>query len=89
MLWNIATGELLKKLIGHTGNILDVAFHPQGTLLASSSLDSTINLRSVLAKMQLSDFGHLHDRVIGNALKFYRGIKIVFGRLPLTPLAKY
>jgi WD40 repeat protein len=44
LLWNIATGELLKKLVGHTGNILDVAFQRQGTLLASSSLDSTIKL---------------------------------------------
>ncbi len=43
-LWDVATGELLKKLTGHAGSAISVAFQPYGTLLASSSYDSTIKL---------------------------------------------
>ncbi len=44
LLWDVRTGQLLKKLIGHVGHVLGVAFQPQGTLLASSSFDSIIKL---------------------------------------------
>jgi WD40 repeat protein len=44
LLWDITTYELIKRFIGHTDNILDVSFHPQGKLLVSSSFDSTIKL---------------------------------------------
>ena len=44
LLWNVATGELLKTLIGHTSTVTNTAFQPGGMLLASSSDDSTIKL---------------------------------------------
>jgi WD40 repeat protein len=44
LLWDVATGKLLKSLTGHTASVISVAFQPHGTLLASSSYDSTIKL---------------------------------------------
>lgn len=40
-LWDMATGELLYNLIGHTGFVHSVAFSPDGTLLATASNDET------------------------------------------------
>ncbi|MBW4465625.1 MAG: NACHT domain-containing protein [Pegethrix bostrychoides GSE-TBD4-15B] len=43
-LWQIATGQKLFSLSGHTGWICAVIFSPDGKLLASSSMDQTIRL---------------------------------------------
>jgi WD40 repeat protein len=42
-LWNASTGQCLKVLTGHTGQVLSVAFSPDGKTLASSS-DRTVRL---------------------------------------------
>jgi WD40 repeat protein len=47
-LWEIDTGKLIKTLVGHTLTSMDVAFHPQDLLLASSSCDTTIKLWDLL-----------------------------------------
>ncbi len=38
LLWNAATGELLKQLKGHFNAINSLAFNPEGRLLASGCL---------------------------------------------------
>lgn len=43
-LWQIATGQKLLSLSGHTGWICAVVFSPDGKLLASSGMDQTICL---------------------------------------------
>jgi WD40 repeat protein len=43
-LWNARTGQCLNTLQGHTGQVLSVAFSPDGKLLASTSSDRTIKL---------------------------------------------
>ena len=43
-LWEIATSECIRTFWGHYSDIQDLAFSPDGTLLASGSFDSTILL---------------------------------------------
>jgi WD40 repeat protein len=42
--WDAHTGELLKTLTGHTGEVSSVAFSPDGKTLASGRTDGTILL---------------------------------------------
>ena len=39
--WDPATGECLRTLTGHTGEVVAVAFSPDGRLLATASSDGT------------------------------------------------
>jgi WD40 repeat protein len=43
-LWDLSTGQLLHKLKGHTRGNINMAFSPDGKLLASGSHDTTIRL---------------------------------------------
>ena len=47
-LWTTTTGELVRKLTGHTGPLTGVSFHPKGNLIATSSWDRTIGLWDAL-----------------------------------------
>ena len=51
-LWDITTGTYKKILIGHIGNVMSVAFSPNGKLLASCSTDGTILLFGPVWKEQ-------------------------------------
>jgi WD40 repeat protein len=51
--WQLATGTLLHRLEGHGGEITDIAFSPDGRLLASSSKDGSIRLWDVMSKALL------------------------------------
>ena len=42
--WDVATGELQRTLIGHTGEVLSVRFSADGQMLASGSADGTVLL---------------------------------------------
>jgi WD40 repeat protein len=44
ILWNPRTGEPLHRLSGHAGPLTGVAYHPRGSLIATSSWDRTVKL---------------------------------------------
>ena len=46
-LWNVATGETIRTLTGHTKEVASVAFSPDGTTLATGSWDKTAQLWNV------------------------------------------
>jgi len=43
-LWRVSDGTIVKKLEGHTAQVLSLSFNPDNQLLASSSFDETIRL---------------------------------------------
>ncbi len=44
LFWEVATGENIHTLWGHASDVQDVAFSPDGSLLASGSFDGTVLL---------------------------------------------
>ena len=44
LLWDVDSGELLRKMIGHTAAIHDIAFAPDGEHLASASSDRNLRI---------------------------------------------
>ena len=50
-LWEVATGENIATFWGHPTDVQDLAFSPDGTLLASGSFDGTILLWDVKSAM--------------------------------------
>ncbi len=44
---DVATGRVVRKLHGHSDRITDVAFSPDGKLLLTSSMDSTVRVYDV------------------------------------------
>jgi WD40 repeat protein len=56
---NLADGKILRTLVGHTAAVTGLAFHPSGTLLASTSKDRTLKLWNPAAVAPLKSLdGH-------------------------------
>ncbi|MDX1616298.1 MAG: protein kinase [Candidatus Promineifilaceae bacterium] len=52
-LWDLDTGEELRRLIGHRDEVTSVAFHPNGGQVATSSIDGTARVWDAATGEQL------------------------------------
>ena len=66
ILWDIATGEEIRRFQGHESSVSKVEFNPDGTMLASASADATIRLWDVETGEQIRQFVAL-DNADGNS----------------------
>ena len=48
-LWDVETGECIKTLMGHTGEVNSVCYSPDGKYIASGSKDETIKIWEVVS----------------------------------------
>ncbi len=56
ILWDVATGDYKTTLAGHTSSIENIAFNPDGCMLASSTLDGSIYLWDAISGVHLRTF---------------------------------
>jgi WD40 repeat protein len=82
--WDTADGTLLHTLTGHTSPVYSLAFTPDGTLLATGSIDATVKL------WQVADFTANPLTLAGHRAAIYDvrfspdGARLISGSRDLT-----
>jgi WD40 repeat protein len=54
--WDVASGQILRILQGHTDAVRAIAYSPDGKLVASGSNDNTIRVWPILSQQELIDW---------------------------------
>jgi RNA polymerase sigma factor (sigma-70 family) len=62
-LWDATTGKLLRRFMGHTGEVSALAFSPDGKLVASCSADRTARIWDTATGKELRRFADLENKV--------------------------
>src|SRR6476659_7618911 len=57
-LWEVASGQLLATLNGHTDGVYSVCFNSAGTLVARGSRGHTLRLCNMTSRECQASFGH-------------------------------
>jgi WD40 repeat protein len=55
-LWDANSGQIIRSLTGHTGDVIKVAFSPDGRLIASGGKDGTLRLWATSTGQAISTF---------------------------------
>ncbi|HRW09654.1 MAG TPA: WD40 repeat domain-containing protein, partial [Caldilineaceae bacterium] len=78
-LWRLTDGQLLMTLAGHTQTCTALAFHPDGQLLASGSVDNTIRLWDVTSGRTVATLRGAHDSQITSVVFSPNGALLATG----------
>jgi WD40 repeat protein len=73
-IWQVAGGELLQTLRGHSDNVYGLAFTPDGAVLASSSRDLTVRLWDLESGSQIQSLSGQGEHIYGLAINPDRNI---------------
>ncbi|MEM6979876.1 MAG: c-type cytochrome domain-containing protein, partial [Planctomycetota bacterium] len=63
VLWDVASGNVLRKLTGHNGAIFDIAFSPDGSTLVSACADETVKVWNVASGQRLDTMSQSEGEV--------------------------
>jgi hypothetical protein len=77
-LWEVVTGQLRATLAGHAGEVSALAFAPDGRVLASGSVDTTIltwGLTALAARPTHRELAALWADLAGDAAQSYQAIR--------------
>jgi len=66
IIWDAKDGGVVLTLEGHTGNVYFIALTPEGMILASCSIDSTIRLFNLDDKLEMEIFESRNNYVTGS-----------------------
>jgi WD40 repeat protein len=56
----VRTNQLLQHYVAHTGAVTNLAFHPSGNFLMTTSLDSTLKVRHGMHTRMCMDAHYVH-----------------------------